>query len=47
MRHFFIGRHDASGEFLAADMSIDLTDGGYKDAVRETVTRVVGSPSGW
>lgn len=47
MRHFFIGCHDASGEFLAADMRIELTDGGYEDAVREAVTRVVGSPSRW
>lgn len=46
MRHFFIGCHDASGEFLAADIRIELADGTYDDAVREALTRAIGWPSG-
>lgn len=35
MRHFFIGCHDASGEFLADDLTVEVTGLSYQDALRE------------
>lgn len=42
MRHYFIGCHDASGEFLAQGMRIELTSGTYSQAAREALQRVAG-----
>lgn len=42
MRHFFIGCHDASGEFLAQDLAMEVTDGSYQEALSEAVRRTVG-----
>jgi hypothetical protein len=41
LRHYFIGSHDASGEFLAQGMRIELTDGSYDNAAREAMKRIV------
>ena len=41
LRHFFIGCHDASGEFLAQDLTIEITDGSYQEALAEAVNRAV------
>jgi len=30
LRHFFIGCHEASGEFLARDLKVEITDGSYQ-----------------
>jgi hypothetical protein len=40
MRHYFIGCHDASGEFLAESMKIELTGGSFTDAIREALQRM-------
>lgn len=40
--HYFIGCHDASGEFLADGMTIEVTGGSYEDAVHEALRRVLG-----
>jgi hypothetical protein len=45
MHHYFIGCHDASGQFLAAGMTVELTDGSYHDAVQEAMRRAAG-PTG-
>jgi hypothetical protein len=42
LRHFFIGCHDASGEFLAEDLTIEITDGSYREALSQAVDRAVG-----
>jgi hypothetical protein len=42
LRHFFIGCHDASGEFLAQDLAMEVTDGSYQEALSEAVRRTVG-----
>jgi hypothetical protein len=42
MRHYFIGCHDASGEFLAQAMRVKLTSGTHLEATREALQRVVG-----
>jgi hypothetical protein len=47
MRHFFIGGHDASGEFLAEDLTVEVTDLSYEGALREAVNRTVGLSPGW
>jgi|SRR5215470_17275590 len=47
MRHFFIGSHDASGEFLAEDLTVEVTDLSYQDALGEAVNRTVGWSPGW
>jgi hypothetical protein len=39
-RHYFIGCHDASGEFLADDMRIELTSGSYEEAAHVALKRV-------
>jgi hypothetical protein len=46
LRHFFIGCHDASGEFLAEDLTVEITDGSYHDALRGAVNRTVGLSPG-
>ena len=47
MRHYFIGCHDASGEFLAGSMKIELTSGTYSEAAREALQRVAGPIAEW
>lgn len=47
LRHFFIGCHDASGEFLAQDLTVELTDGGFGAALREAVNRTCGTLDDW
>jgi hypothetical protein len=47
MRHFFIGCHDASGEFLAKDMRIELTSQGYEHAARDALQRAAGPGAEW
>jgi hypothetical protein len=47
LRHYFIGCHDASGEFLARDMKIELTSAGYGEAAREALRRAAGPTSEW
>ncbi len=47
LRHFFIGCHDASGEFLARDLNVEITDGSYEEALGEAVNRTVGLAPGW
>jgi hypothetical protein len=42
LRHYFIGCHDASGEFLTADMKIELTSGSYGQAAHEAIQRTAG-----
>jgi hypothetical protein len=47
MRHFFIGCHDASGEFLARGMRLELTSGTYFEAARQALQRVAGPIVEW
>lgn len=47
LRHYFIGCHDASGEFLARNMRIELTSGTYSEAAREALSRVAGPIAEW
>jgi hypothetical protein len=42
LRHYFIGCHDGSGEFLADSMKIELTSGSYAQAAREALQRTAG-----
>lgn len=42
LRHYFIGCHDASGEFLAQDMKIEVTTGGYRYAALQALQRAAG-----
>jgi len=44
LRHFFIGCHDASGEFLAEDLTVEITDGSFGAALREVVSRTCDLP---
>ena len=46
-RHYFVGCHDASGEFLADGMRIELTSGSYAEAVREALQQIAGPISEW
>ena len=39
LRHYFVGCHDASGEFLARDMKIEVTTGSYGEAAHEALQR--------
>jgi len=41
-RHFFIGCHDASGEFLADDLTVEITDDDFEAALGEAVKRTCG-----
>lgn len=47
MRHFFTGCHNASGEFLAENLTVEVTDLSYRDALRETLDRTAGLSAGW
>lgn len=47
LRHFFIGSHDASGEFLARSMKIELTSSNYGEAAREALQRAAGPIAEW
>ena len=47
LRHYFIGCHDASGEFLAQGMKIELTSNSYGQAAREALQRAAGSTTEW
>ena len=47
LRHYFIGCHDASGQFLAREMTIELTSGSYAEAARETLQRAAGPITEW
>jgi hypothetical protein len=40
LRRYFIGSHDASGEFLATTMKIELTTSTYTDAATEALRRI-------
>ena len=46
LRHFFIGCHDASGEFLAENLTVELTDGSFDEALGEAMNRAVGRSTG-
>ena len=46
LRHYFIGCHDASGEFLAEGINIEVTSGSYDEAAREAIRRVTGAIAG-
>lgn len=37
LRHYFIGCHDASGEFLARSMKIELATGSCEEAIRQAL----------
>jgi hypothetical protein len=47
LRHYFIGCHDASGEFLAHGMRIELTSSDYGDAARDALQRAAGPIAEW
>ena len=47
LRHYFIGCHDASGEFLAQGMRIELTSGSYGEAAREALQRAARPIAEW
>lgn len=47
LRHYFIGSHDASGEFLAQGMKIELTSSSYEETAREALQRTAGSTAEW
>jgi hypothetical protein len=47
LRHYFIGCHDASGEFLAQSMRIELTSKSYGQAAREAFQRAAGPVAEW
>jgi hypothetical protein len=40
LRHFFIGFHDASAEFLAESLIVEITDGNYLEAVKDVLRRI-------
>jgi hypothetical protein len=37
--HYFMGCHDASGQFLADDLSVETFNGGYKSVLHEALRR--------
>lgn len=43
-RHFFIGSHDASAEFLAASMTIELSTHTHTEAAAQTLQRLSWTP---
>jgi hypothetical protein len=43
LHHYFIGCHDASGEFLARNLKIELASGSYQEATREAIRRAAGA----
>jgi hypothetical protein len=40
-RHYFVGCHDASGQFLAESLEVELTSS-YAEAIQEALRRVAG-----
>lgn len=38
-RHYFMGCHDASGQFLARDLSVETISGGFDSALTEALRR--------
>ncbi|MGH3210404.1 MAG: hypothetical protein ACRDNO_21885 [Trebonia sp.] len=42
LRHYFIGCHDASGEFLAQDMKIEVASGSYGEAAVRALQQAAG-----
>jgi hypothetical protein len=38
-RHYFMGCHDASGQFLARDLSVEVVSGGFDSALDEALRR--------
>jgi hypothetical protein len=46
-RHFFIGCHDASAEFLAKDLTVEITDNDYETTLKEALRRTWGTSVGW
>jgi hypothetical protein len=47
LRHYFIGCHDASGEFLARDMKLELTSGSYGEVISDALQRAAGPITEW
>lgn len=47
LHHYFIGCHDTSGEFLARDLKVEVTDGSFQEALEEAVNRTAGLAPGW
>lgn len=43
-RHFFMGCHDASGQFLAQDLRIEIFDQDFHEVLAEALRRVVPLP---
>lgn len=41
-RHYFMGCHDASGQFLACDVSVEPINGGFGSALNEALARILG-----
>ena len=41
-RHFFLGFHDGSGQFLARDMRVEVFDADFDAVIREAVGRGFG-----
>jgi hypothetical protein len=39
-RHYFVGCHDASGQFLADDLSVETFNEGYEAALNEALRRL-------
>lgn len=44
MRHFFMGCHDASGQFLAHAVRLEILDHDFAGAVTEAMTRLGLNP---
>jgi hypothetical protein len=40
-RHFFMGCHDSSGQFLADDLRVEVFDREYHAVVQEALTRLI------
>lgn len=40
-RHFFIGCHDGSGQFLAQELSVEVFDDPYPEVVEVAVSRML------
>lgn len=47
LRHYFVGCHDASDEFLTQDMKIELTGAGYGQTACKALQQVAGPASEW
>lgn len=42
MKHYFIGCHDASAEFLALDMNVEILDAPYSDVLNRAIHHATG-----